>query len=116
MVGPLGVQTIDQISGGERVALAIALRLAIARVLSGKVETIMDEPTTYLDEERRKELVNILDSFFRRRAQDNPPDDCHNTLSRNGGCSRRFVQRDKKGKRVNCRAKYITTTDKNKTF
>ena len=66
VIGPTGSQTINQISGGERVALAIALRLAIARVLSGKVETvIMDEPTTYLDEERRKELVNILNSFFR---------------------------------------------------
>lgn len=66
VIGPAGVQTIDQISGGERVALAIALRLAIARLLSGKVETIiMDEPTTHLDEERRKELVNILNSFFR---------------------------------------------------
>jgi len=40
--------------------------LAIAQVLSGRVETIiMDEPTTHLDEERRKELVNILSSFFR---------------------------------------------------
>jgi len=66
VIGPLGTQTIDQISGGERVALAIALRLAIARVLSERVETIiMDEPTTHLDEERRKELVNILNSFFR---------------------------------------------------
>ena len=47
-------------------ALAIALRLAIAQVLSGRIETvIMDEPTTHLDEERRKELVNILNSFFR---------------------------------------------------
>ncbi|MEM0203747.1 MAG: AAA family ATPase [Archaeoglobaceae archaeon] len=66
VIGPVGTQTIDQISGGERVALAIALRLAIARILSGRVETIiMDEPTTHLDEERRKELVNILNSFFR---------------------------------------------------
>jgi exonuclease SbcC len=66
VLGPSGEQDIDQISGGERVALAIALRLAIALVLSGKVETIiMDEPTTHLDEERRKELVNILNSFFR---------------------------------------------------
>jgi exonuclease SbcC len=66
VIGPGGEQDIDQISGGERVALAIALRLAIALVLSGKVETIiMDEPTTHLDEERRKELVNILNSFFR---------------------------------------------------
>jgi exonuclease SbcC len=66
VIGPTGEQQIEQISGGERVALAIALRLAIAQVLSGRVETIiMDEPTTHLDEERRKELVNILSSFFR---------------------------------------------------
>jgi DNA repair protein SbcC/Rad50 len=66
VLGPAGEQEIDQISGGERVSLAIALRLAIAQVLSGKVETlIMDEPTTHLDEQRRKELVNILSSFFR---------------------------------------------------
>jgi exonuclease SbcC len=66
VIGPAGEEDIDQISGGERVALAIALRLAIAQVLSGRVETIiMDEPTTHLDEERRKELVNILSSFFR---------------------------------------------------
>lgn len=66
VIGPSGVQEIDQISGGERVALAIALRLAIAQVLSGRIETIiMDEPTTHLDEVRRKELVNILNSFFR---------------------------------------------------
>ncbi len=66
VIGTSVEQDIDQISGGERVALAIALRLAIAKVLSGKIETvIMDEPTTHLDEERRKELVNILNSFFR---------------------------------------------------
>jgi exonuclease SbcC len=66
VIGPSGEQDIDQISGGERVALAIALRLAIAQVLSGRIEiVIMDEPTTHLDEERRKELVNILNSFFR---------------------------------------------------
>jgi exonuclease SbcC len=66
VAGSAGLQSIDQISGGERVALAISLRLAIARVLSEKVETIiMDEPTTHLDEERRRELVNILNSFFR---------------------------------------------------
>ena len=66
VIGASGEKDIDQISGGERVALAIALRLAIAQVLSGKIETIiMDEPTTHLDEQRRKELVKILSSFFR---------------------------------------------------
>lgn len=66
LIGQPGVLSMDQISGGERVALAIALRLAIARVLSSEVKSvIMDEPTIHLDEERRKNLVNILGSFFR---------------------------------------------------
>ena len=63
---PLGEQPVDTISGGERVALAIALRLALARALVGKgVESIiLDEPTIHLDEERRRELVRILRSSF----------------------------------------------------
>ncbi|MCX8170624.1 MAG: AAA family ATPase [Candidatus Bathyarchaeota archaeon] len=66
VTGPAGLQSIEQISGGERVALSISLRLAIARVLSDKVEAIiMDEPTIHLDEERRKDLINVLSSFFR---------------------------------------------------
>ncbi|MEM1997109.1 MAG: AAA family ATPase [Candidatus Bathyarchaeia archaeon] len=66
VIGPAGLQSIEQISGGERVALAISLRLAIARVLSDRVEAvIMDEPTIHLDEERRRDLINILSSFFR---------------------------------------------------
>ena len=63
---PLGEQTVDTISGGERVALAIALRLALAKALVGKgVESIiLDEPTIHLDDERRRELVRILRSSF----------------------------------------------------
>ena len=42
------------------------MRLAIAKALSGKITTvIMDEPTTHLDEERRRELVEILKNFFK---------------------------------------------------
>ncbi|MGC8496982.1 MAG: AAA family ATPase [Thermoplasmata archaeon] len=53
--------SIDELSGGEKVAIGIALRLAIARALSKKISTIvLDEPTTYLDEDRRGELANIL--------------------------------------------------------
>ncbi|MDK2783493.1 MAG: repair protein SbcC/Rad50 [Thermococcaceae archaeon] len=56
------------LSGGERVAVALALRLAIARALSRNLSVIiMDEPTTHLDEERRKDLVEILDRFFKSR-------------------------------------------------
>jgi exonuclease SbcC len=56
-----GEISIDELSGGEKVAIGIALRLAIARALSKKISTIvLDEPTTYLDEDRRGELANIL--------------------------------------------------------
>ena len=65
-MGSVGEHEIDQISGEERVALAIAFGLALAQVLLGRVETIITgEPMTHLDEERRKELVNVLSSFFR---------------------------------------------------
>lgn len=54
------------LSGGEKVAVALALRLAIARALSRNLlVVIMDEPTTHLDDERRKDLVEILDRFFK---------------------------------------------------
>ena len=54
------------LSGGEKVAVALALRLAIARALSRNLSVVlMDEPTTHLDEERRKDLVEILDRFFK---------------------------------------------------
>ena len=58
--------SIKSISGGEKVAVAIALRLAIAKALAGKISTIiMDEPTTHLDQERRKELIEIMKNFFK---------------------------------------------------
>jgi exonuclease SbcC len=65
-----GEISIKSISGGEKVAVAIALRLAIANALIGKISTIiMDEPTIYLDEERRKELVEVMKSFFRESSK-----------------------------------------------
>jgi len=57
---------LSLLSGGEKVAIAIALRLAIAKALAGTLSTIiMDEPTIHLDEERRRELVEVVKSFFR---------------------------------------------------
>ncbi len=56
------------LSGGEKTAIVIALRLGIARYLSKRLTTIiMDEPTANLDTERRRELVNLLSEF-----RDNP--------------------------------------------
>lgn len=60
---------LSLLSGGEKVAIAIALRLAIAKALAGMLSTIiMDEPTIHLDEERRRELVEVVKSFFREGA------------------------------------------------
>ncbi|MEM3085548.1 MAG: SMC family ATPase [Halobacteria archaeon] len=53
---------VSAASGGERVAAALALRAAIARLLAGsRLELlILDEPTVHLDGVRRRELVPVL--------------------------------------------------------
>jgi exonuclease SbcC len=60
--GPSGESSLDMISGGEKIAVALALRLAITQVLSGNsLEMVMiDEPTIFLDEYRRQELVELF--------------------------------------------------------
>ncbi|MCS6784999.1 MAG: AAA family ATPase, partial [Candidatus Caldarchaeum sp.] len=65
LYGRNGEQTVDMLSGGEKLVVAIALRLAIAAALAGdRLESIiMDEPTIHLDTERRGELVNVLKNF-----------------------------------------------------
>jgi len=53
---------LDSLSGGEQVSIALALRLGMAQLLgaSNLNFIILDEPTTHLDEERRKSLVKVL--------------------------------------------------------
>ena len=60
--GPTGESSLDMISGGEKIAVALALRLGITQVLSGgSLELIMlDEPTIHLDTYRRQELIDLL--------------------------------------------------------
>ncbi len=56
--------SFNRLSGGERVSLALALRLAIARYLMTRVETfILDEPTIHLDEERINALIETVSSL-----------------------------------------------------
>ncbi len=56
-----GEKSVQMLSGGERIALAIAYRLALARIIGERIESmIMDEPTVHLDEERRRELISII--------------------------------------------------------
>ena len=53
---------IDSLSGGEQVSVALALRLGMADLLgaSNLNFVILDEPTTHLDSERRRSLVQVL--------------------------------------------------------
>jgi exonuclease SbcC len=65
--GPRGTTDMESLSGGEKVAIALALRFGMAYVMGhGKLDfIILDEPTTHLDEERRKSLVRIITEAFR---------------------------------------------------
>lgn len=54
--------SIDQLSGGEKIVIALALRLGIAKTLahSNTELLILDEPTIHLDSERRNSLLDII--------------------------------------------------------
>jgi exonuclease SbcC len=55
------VKELQQLSGGERTAVAIALRMAMAKYLLSSISVmLMDEPTNFLDEERRNDLKEII--------------------------------------------------------
>ncbi len=60
--GPRGHVRTSSMSGGEKVAIALALRFALAYVMGGyKLDfIILDEPTVHLDAERKAKLVNII--------------------------------------------------------
>ncbi len=62
LYGPAGETTVDMLSGGEKIAVAIAIRLGLAKALAGgAIETLMlDEPTIHLDLQRRKDLVYVF--------------------------------------------------------
>ncbi len=61
-----GEESVDMLSGGEKIAAALALRIGIARAISGpSMElVILDEPTIHLDTQRRLELVEIVKKLF----------------------------------------------------
>ncbi len=55
----------SRLSGGEKVAVSLAALLALHQVVSGgRIAFLMlDEPTEHLDEERRRQLIEILKEF-----------------------------------------------------
>jgi DNA repair protein SbcC/Rad50 len=62
---PRGIVKVESLSGGEKVAIALAFRFAMAYVMGGyKLDfVILDEPTAYLDAERRTSMVEIISSL-----------------------------------------------------
>ncbi|GBF24005.1 DNA double-strand break repair Rad50 ATPase [archaeon MnTg01] len=56
------VLDLESLSGGEQVSIALSLRLGMTQLLgsSNLNFIILDEPTMFLDEERRKSLVRVL--------------------------------------------------------
>jgi DNA repair protein SbcC/Rad50 len=56
-----------QLSGGEKTIAALAVRLALLRHLSEVRMVFLDEPTAYLDEQRR---INLADQISRIRGFD----------------------------------------------
>lgn len=57
--GPLD-QPFSSLSGGDKVSVALSLRLALARVLSPLSLLFLDEPTAHLDAEHRSRLAHHL--------------------------------------------------------
>lgn len=53
---------LESLSGGEKVSVALSLRLGMASLLGASNLNLMilDEPTTHLDVERKKSLVGVL--------------------------------------------------------
>ncbi len=56
---------VPQLSGGEKVAISILGLLALHQIVTrGRIGFLaLDEPTEYLDQERRRELINLLKKF-----------------------------------------------------
>ncbi len=54
-------EPLIMLSGGEQVIACISIRMAIARLLANQDILILDEPTSMLDTQRRKDLVMVFE-------------------------------------------------------
>ena len=68
------VLELESLSGGEKVSVALALRLGMASLLGASNLNLMilDEPTTHLDAERKKSLVGVLSQLSNISNSDTP--------------------------------------------
>ncbi|MCE4614103.1 MAG: AAA family ATPase [Desulfurococcales archaeon] len=64
VLDPTGAEvSISQLSGGEQTAISLAFVVGLNKVLGGIMGfLVLDEPTTHLDPERRKSLVEIIEN------------------------------------------------------
>ncbi len=53
-------EPMSRLSGGEQVLAGLAVRLGFARALASSDLLMLDEPTAYLDDQRKTELVETL--------------------------------------------------------
>ncbi|MEM1610948.1 MAG: SMC family ATPase [Sulfolobales archaeon] len=60
--GKDGKRPVENLSGGEKTVLSIALRLALAKILMGRIPRfmILDEPTQNLDQETRSTIFDTI--------------------------------------------------------
>ena len=66
---------LESLSGGEKVSVALSLRLGMASLLGASNLNLMilDEPTTHLDSERKKSLVGVLSQLSNISNQETNP-------------------------------------------
>jgi exonuclease SbcC len=53
-------RTFRQLSGGEQMSAALAVRLAVLKILTSSDVVFLDEPTQNLDESRRERLAQEI--------------------------------------------------------
>jgi len=65
-----GTMSLEELSGGQQVAFALALRFALSENFNQKMELlILDEPTVHLDQTRRTALTELIKSLKGKLSQ-----------------------------------------------
>ena len=60
---PISITKYRNLSGGEQMAAALAVRLAILRIITNVKFAFFDEPTSNLDSEKRMNLSNCIQNI-----------------------------------------------------
>ena len=63
------IKTIDQLSGGEQMSIALAVRFSMMKQLSGLDIYFLDEPTINLDYQRRNNISDVVSDISKELSQ-----------------------------------------------